>query len=110
MLRFARRIAHGPKALRWQWNDHAICAGIMVGIWELFVVRGTLDNEKLPGIATGRIVGPSQFIHKAMFVVYATTPVSVHVPKWLWLANPCVAIAFYVFDKQVDSLENFLVL
>lgn len=69
MLRFARRIAHGPKALRWQWNDHSICAGIMVEIWELFVVRGTLDNEKLSGIAAGRVVDSSQLIHKAMFVV-----------------------------------------
>ena len=27
----------------------------MVEIWELFEVRGTLDNEKLSGIAAGRV-------------------------------------------------------
>ena len=72
---------------------------------ESFVMRRALENDKLLGFFFAY-----DFVHKSMFVSYASAPASAHVPKRLWLANADVPIAFYVLDKQIYSLEDFLVL
>ena len=70
---------------------------------ESFVMRRALENDKLLGFFFAY-----DFVHKSMFVSYASAPASAHVPKRLWLANADVPIAFYVLDEQIYSLEDFL--
>ena len=77
---------------------------------ESFVMCRALDNEELAGVAIVGVVRSRELVHKSMLVVYASAPVTIRIPKRLRFANAGVAVALYVLDEQIYSLEDFLVL